>query len=145
MGVSRRITGPERKRLRQMAQDLLPANFSLTVRTEAVGLGREELEKDLARLMETWKEVLERASAAAVAAEHGMEGAMPVLLHRAMGQFLTVVRDFFNDKVMDKASLIKSLVIESLPFFFNFFSFVIHRKLAAGRAKETGLLWTFEA
>ncbi|CAM6095901.1 unnamed protein product [Calypogeia fissa] len=99
VGVSRRITGPERKRLRQLAQDLLPPNFSLTVRTESLGHGKEELEKDLARLMETWKEVLERASAAAVAAEHGMEGAMPVLLHRAMGQFLTIVRDFFNDKV----------------------------------------------
>jgi Ribonuclease G/E len=99
--VSRRITGPERKRLRQLAQELLPGNFSLTVRTEALGHTREELEKDLARLMETWKEVLERASAAAVASEQGMEGAQPVLLHRAMGQFLTIVRDFFNDKVRD--------------------------------------------
>lgn len=85
-----------------MAQDYLPPNFSLTVRTEALGHSKEELEKDLARLMETWKEVLERASAAAVAAEHGMEGATPVLLHRAMGQFLTIVRDFFNDKVKDE-------------------------------------------
>ncbi|CAM6120478.1 unnamed protein product [Calypogeia fissa] len=99
VGVSRRITGPERKRLRQVAKQLLPPNFSLTVRTEALGLGKEDLEKDLARLMETWKEVLERASAAAVAAEHGMEGATPVLLHRAMGQFLRIVRDFFNNRV----------------------------------------------
>lgn len=97
VGVSRRITGPERKRLRQLAQELLPTNFSLTVRTEALGHDREELEKDLARLLEIWKEVLESASAAAVAAEHGLEGAVPVLL-----QTLSLVRDFFNNKVREK-------------------------------------------
>ncbi|OAE27962.1 hypothetical protein AXG93_319s1070 [Marchantia polymorpha subsp. ruderalis] len=99
VGVSRRITGPERRRLRGLAMELQPANFGLTVRTEALGHSREELERDLARLMETWKEILDLAASSAVAAEHETEGAVPVLLHRAMGQTLTIVRDFFNTKV----------------------------------------------
>ncbi|KAL2613767.1 hypothetical protein R1flu_025459 [Riccia fluitans] len=99
VGVSRRITGPERRRLRSLAMELQPQNFALTVRTEALGHDREELERDLSRLLESWKEILDLAASSAVAAEHDPEGPSPVLLHRAMGQTLTIVRDFFNTKV----------------------------------------------
>jgi len=100
VGVSSKITGPERRRLRLIAQDLQPLDFGITVRTEAMGHQREELEKDLARLMDSWTEVMERAAAAAaLVVDEGEEGAVPVLLHREMGQTLTTVRDFFTDKV----------------------------------------------
>ncbi|CAM6037068.1 unnamed protein product [Sphagnum compactum] len=99
VGVSSKITGPERRRLRLIAQDLQPLDFGITVRTEAMGHQREELEKDLTRLMDSWTEVMERAAAAALVVDEGEEGAVPVLLHREMGQTLTTVRDFFTDKV----------------------------------------------
>lgn len=99
VGISQKITGPERARLRAVARNLQPGNFGLTVRTEAMGHSEEELEKDLTRLFETWDDVMERAEAAASAAEGGEDDAVPVLLHRAMGQTLTLVRDFFTDKV----------------------------------------------
>ncbi|KAL3679117.1 hypothetical protein R1sor_022073 [Riccia sorocarpa] len=99
VGVSRRITGPERKRLRSLAMELQPPTFGLTIRTEALGHEREELERDLTRLLETWKEILDLAASSAVTAEQDPEGPSPVLLHRAMGQTLTIVRDFFNTKV----------------------------------------------
>jgi len=99
VGVSSKITGPERSRLRLIAQDLQPLDFGITVRTEAVGHQREELEKDLTRLMDSWMEVMERAAAAALVVDEREQGTVPVLLHREMGQTLTTVRDFFTDKV----------------------------------------------
>jgi Rne/Rng family ribonuclease len=100
VGVSSKITGPERRRLRLIAQDLQPLDFGITVRTEAMGHQGEELEKDLTRLMDSWTEVMERAAAAAaLVVDEGEEGTVPVLLHREMGQTLTTVRDFFTDKV----------------------------------------------
>ncbi len=99
VGVSSKITGPERSRLRLIAKDLQPLDFGITVRTEAVGHQRKELEKDLTRLMDSWMEVMERAAAAALVVDEREQGTVPVLLHREMGQTLTTVRDFFTDKV----------------------------------------------
>jgi Rne/Rng family ribonuclease len=93
------IAGPERRRLKLIAQALQPQELGITVRTEAVGHAQEELEKDLNRLMETWKEIMEKAAAAALAVNKGEEAAVPVLLHREMGQTLTIIRDFFTEKV----------------------------------------------
>lgn len=111
------MTGPERQRLKRIAKAVQPQDFAITVRTEAVGHQREELEKDLARLMETWKEVMERAAAAALAVGSGEEGAVPVLLHREMGQTLTTVRDFFTDKV-------SRLVVDSLQSYQEVMSYL---------------------
>ncbi|KAJ7562337.1 hypothetical protein O6H91_03G065100 [Diphasiastrum complanatum] len=99
VGVSKKILGQERTRLKSIAQSLKPVGLGVTVRTAAVGRDSEELEKDLARVLGTWKEVLDRADAAAAAAASGVESAVPVLLHRAMGQTLRTVRDVFNDDV----------------------------------------------
>lgn len=99
VGVSARITGPERRRLKLLAQKLQPEDLGITVRTEAIGHEQEELERDLTRLMDAWKEIMEKAAAAAVAVERGEEAAVPVLLHREMGQTLTIIRDLFTEKV----------------------------------------------
>ncbi|MCO5580070.1 hypothetical protein L7F22_033936 [Adiantum nelumboides] len=74
-GVSKKINGPECKRL------------------------KEDLERDLARLLVTWKDIMEQAESATIAAQNGQDGAVPALLHRAMGQTLSIVRDFFAEKV----------------------------------------------
>ncbi|XVF21182.1 hypothetical protein REPUB_Repub12eG0068600 [Reevesia pubescens] len=99
IGVSKKITGVERTRLKVVAKTLQPQGFGLTVRTVASGRSLEELQKDLEGLLSTWKNIVEHAKSAALAADEGVEGAMPVLLHRAMGQTLSVVQDYFNDKV----------------------------------------------
>ncbi|KAH7426587.1 hypothetical protein KP509_10G007300 [Ceratopteris richardii] len=98
-GVSKKIHGPERKRLRDLAKLFRKPGFELTVRTEASGQNQEDLEKDLARLLGTWKDIMEQAEVATVADQSGQDGAVPVLLHRAMGQTLSIVRDFFAEKV----------------------------------------------
>ncbi|GJN35170.1 hypothetical protein PR202_gb23917 [Eleusine coracana subsp. coracana] len=72
----------------------------------AAGHSWEELQKDLDGLLSTWKGITEHAQSAALAAEEGVEGAVPVMLHRAKGQALSIVQDDFNEKV-------KILVVDS--------------------------------
>ncbi|KAM7265492.1 hypothetical protein ACFE04_003175 [Oxalis oulophora] len=106
VGVSKKICGVERTRLKVIAKSLQPQGFGVTVRTVAAGHSLEELQKDLEGLLTTWKNIVEHAKSAALAADEGIEGACPVLLHRAMGQTLSVVQDYFNDKV-------KKMVVDS--------------------------------
>ncbi|XP_057724474.1 ribonuclease E/G-like protein, chloroplastic isoform X1 [Arachis stenosperma] len=99
IGVSKKISGVERTRLKVIAKTLQPKGFGLTVRTVAAGHSLEELHKDLEGLLSTWKNIVEHAKSAALAADEGVEGAVPVILHRAMGQTLSVVQDYFNENV----------------------------------------------
>lgn len=99
IGVSKKIVGVERTRLKVIAKSLQPQGYGLTVRTVAAGHSLEELQKDLDGLLSTWKDIIEHAKSAALAADEGVEGAIPIILHRAMGQTLSVVQDYFNDKV----------------------------------------------
>ncbi|XP_059641306.1 ribonuclease E/G-like protein, chloroplastic isoform X2 [Cornus florida] len=106
IGISKKISGVERTRLRVIAKTLQPPGFGLTVRTVAAGHSLDELQKDLESLLSTWKDIMEHAKSAALAADESVEGAIPVMLHRAMGQTLSVVQDCFNEKV-------KSMVVDS--------------------------------
>jgi Ribonuclease G/E len=98
VGVSKKITGIERTRLKGITKLLRPPGFTLTARTVAAGHSWEELQRDLDGLLSTWKVITEHAQSAALAAE-GVDGAVPVMLHRAKGQALSVVQDDFNEKV----------------------------------------------
>lgn len=113
IGVSKKISGVERTRLKVIAKTLQPEGFGLTVRTVAAGHSFEELQKDLEGLLSTWKNIMEHAKSAALAADEGVEGAVPVILHRAMGQTLSVVQDYFNENVSSVTSL-ESLLIRKL-------------------------------
>ncbi|KAL6495974.1 hypothetical protein OROGR_030540 [Orobanche gracilis] len=106
VGISKKISSVERTRLRVIAKTLHPPGFGLTVRTVASGHSLEELQKDLEGLLLTWKCIVDHAKSAALAADEGVDGAVPVMLHRAMGQTLSVVQDYFNEKV-------KSMVVDS--------------------------------
>ena len=48
----------------------------------------------------TSKNIIEYAKSAALAADEGVEGANPVMLHRAVGQTLLMVQDYFNGNVV---------------------------------------------
>lgn len=99
IGVSKKISGVERTRLKVIAKTLQPQGFGLTVRTVAAGRSLEELHRDLDGLLSTWKNIMEHAKSAALAADEGVEGAIPIILHTAMGQTLSVVQDYFNNQV----------------------------------------------
>ncbi|CAN1345303.1 Ribonuclease E/G-like protein, chloroplastic [Linum perenne] len=99
VGVSKKLSEFERARLRVIAKTLKPPGFGVTLRTVAAGHSLEELQKDLQSLLANWKNIVESAKSSALAADEGVEGAIPAILHRAKGQTLSVVQDYFNDKV----------------------------------------------
>ncbi|KAK4368183.1 hypothetical protein RND71_011975 [Anisodus tanguticus] len=88
IGISKKIAGVERTRLRVIAKTLLPQGYGLTVRTVAAGHSLNELQKDLEGLLSTWKSITDHAKSATLAADEGVDGAVPVMLHQAMGQTL---------------------------------------------------------
>jgi ribonuclease E len=63
-GISKRLPDDERKRLRQVLDRLRPADAGLIVRTAAEGATEEELERDMLRLNEQWRQISEFAKKA---------------------------------------------------------------------------------
>jgi ribonuclease E len=89
VGVSRRLPDPERGRLRDLAQELRADGFGLIVRTAAEGASRNDLERDLKRLVDVWAEIKAKA-----------EGAKPPkLLYEEPELELRVLRDLFNREI----------------------------------------------
>jgi ribonuclease E len=89
LGVSRRLPDKERGRLRELAQALRPDGRGLIVRTAAEGAQRTDLERDLERLLESWKEIDQKARKATP----------PALIFEELGLELRAVRDLFNRDV----------------------------------------------
>ncbi|HYI46385.1 MAG TPA: Rne/Rng family ribonuclease [Actinomycetota bacterium] len=89
LGVSRRLSDRERSRLRDIAQELLPEEHGLIVRTAAEGASRSDLERDLGRLLELWAEIEQKSS----------KGKAPALVHSEPGLEHRVIRDVFNRDV----------------------------------------------
>ena len=89
LGVSRRLSDPERVRLRDIVQDLRPTEHGLIVRTAAEGVSKPDLERDLARVLATWEEIEARAETAKP----------PALLYEEPELELRVIRDLFNRDV----------------------------------------------
>ena len=63
-GISKRLPEDERKRLRQVLDRLRPKDAGLIVRTAAEGATEEELERDMLRLNEQWRQISEFAKKA---------------------------------------------------------------------------------
>ncbi len=89
LGVSRRLPDAERTRLRELAQVLRPSEHGLIVRTAAQGASKEDLERDLQRLLAIWEEVDRKAASAKA----------PALIYSEPELELRVVRDLFNNEV----------------------------------------------
>ncbi|KAJ4850978.1 hypothetical protein Tsubulata_032494, partial [Turnera subulata] len=104
--VSKEIPVNKRTILIRIAKAVQPSGFGLIATTLAAGHSIDELRKDLEGLVSTWKNIMERAKSAAC-----VEGAVPVILHRAMGQTLSLVQDYFTAKV-------KKMVVDS-PRIYN--------------------------
>ena len=89
LGVSRRLSDSERGRLRDIAQEIRPAEHGLIVRTAAEGAQRDDIERDLERLLERWRQIeAETAKAAA-----------PALVYQEPELELRVIRDLFNKDI----------------------------------------------
>jgi ribonuclease E len=85
-GISKRLADDERKRLRSILDRIKPAQHGLIVRTAAEGATRDELERDVARLLQQWEQIdaLAKRSTA------------PTLLYREPDMAVRIIREEFN-------------------------------------------------
>lgn len=90
VGISKKISSfKEKRRLRKIAQTLLPEGFGVIIRTVAEGQDDEALKKDLTDLIAKWREI---------EAEVKKEKA-PALLYKDLATTSGVIRDLFSNDV----------------------------------------------
>jgi len=85
-GISKRLPDNERKRLRSILDRVKPDQHGLIVRTAAESATEQELQADMARLLDQWAQIEEKASKA-----NG-----PTLLYREPPLAVRVIREEFN-------------------------------------------------
>jgi ribonuclease E len=85
-GISKRLPDQERKRLRGVLDKVKPKGHGLIVRTAAEGISAEELQADVGRLAEQWKQIEALAA----------KSQAPTLLYRDPDLSIRVIREEFN-------------------------------------------------
>jgi len=105
IGISRKIAEQkERRRLKDLARQIIPEHFGVIIRTVAEKKQERELRKDLNKLMTTWKKV---------EAEIKSKEA-PSLVYKDMAMASSIIRDLFTsdvgDVVVDSRKLMREIV-----------------------------------
>src|SRR3954466_13626278 len=99
IGISRRIASDkERRRLRDLVEEMRPPGSGFIVRTVAEGVSERELRSDMEFLIKLWNEVVRRAEG----------GRVPSLIYNDLDLLLRTVRDLFTADV-------EKLIIDSRP------------------------------
>ena len=89
IGVSRRIADrKERKRLREIVQELRPPDGGFIVRTACEGLTKKEMQDDMKFLLKLWGGIAKKQEAMSA----------PALLHDDMDVILRIIRDLFTHR-----------------------------------------------
>lgn len=92
IGVSRRIAdGKERKRLRDIVQEVRPPEGGFIVRTACEGLTKKEMQDDMKFLLKLWSGVAKKQESTSA----------PALLHDDMDVILRIIRDLFTADVQE--------------------------------------------
>ena len=92
IGVSRRIADPkERKRLREIVQELQPPDGGFIIRTACEGLTKKEIQDDMKFLLKLWGGIAKK--------QEGISA--PVLLHDDMEISMRIIRDLFSTEVQE--------------------------------------------
>ena len=90
VGVSRKIDDrSERNRLRQILREVKPPEGGVIVRTAGEETSREEFQREVRGLTETWKRVRSKAE----------RSTAPALLHQEEELTSGLIRDIFSEKV----------------------------------------------
>lgn len=85
--ISQKIkAAEERKRLRKVAEEVLPGNYGVIVRTAAAGRNDTDISEDIRTLITRWESVLETARTANA----------PAVLLSEMNRANTIIRDSLN-------------------------------------------------
>ncbi|KXP10789.1 translation initiation factor IF-2 N-terminal domain-containing protein [Tsukamurella pseudospumae] len=85
-GISRKLPDTERKRLKEILKEIVPADAGVIIRTASEGVSAEELAGDVARLQAQWAEI------EAASSQKGVKA-----LYEEPDLLVKVVRDLFNE------------------------------------------------
>lgn len=91
-GISRKLPDTERKRLKEILREIVPADAGVIIRTASEGVSEEELSRDVTRLQTQWATIEEQAAKA----KEGKSGT-PQALYEEPDLLVKVVRDLFNE------------------------------------------------
>ncbi|PTR31992.1 ribonuclease E [Rhodococcus sp. OK519] len=91
-GISRKLPDTERKRLKEILREIVPADAGVIIRTASEGVSEEELSRDVSRLQSQWATIEEQAAKA----KDGKSGS-PQALYEEPDLLVKVVRDLFNE------------------------------------------------
>jgi ribonuclease E len=91
-GISRKLPDTERKRLKEMLKEIVPAEAGVIIRTASEGVSHEALERDVRRLQAQWEVVNAKANKTGPGAPKA-----PTLLYEEPDLLVKVVRDQFNE------------------------------------------------
>lgn len=88
MGISRRLPDDERHRLRDVIKGAKPKGFGVIVRTAAAGASEEDLQADIARLVEKWNVIKGQAGS----------GQAPRSIYKEPELLIRVIREHFTSE-----------------------------------------------
>ncbi len=90
-GISRRITcEDERKRLKEIIQEIKPEGSGFIIRTASEGASREDLIADMEFLVKLWENIQKKA----------IDASAPSLIHEDLSVSLRAIRDLYSRNVM---------------------------------------------
>jgi ribonuclease G len=106
IGVSRKITNfKEKKRLRRIAQQVLPKKYGLILRTQAEDKSEKVIGDDIKNLLKTWEQIDQRLH----------EQQAPSMVYKDMGMASSIIRDVFTPDVskvvVDSRKLMRELTM----------------------------------
>ncbi|MBF6356937.1 translation initiation factor IF-2 N-terminal domain-containing protein [Nocardia higoensis] len=87
-GISRKLPDTERKRLKEILREIVPADAGVIIRTASEGVSEAELARDVERLQSTWRAIEEQST---------KDGGGPKTLYEEPDLLVKVIRDLFNE------------------------------------------------
>jgi len=87
-GISRKLPDTERKRLKEILREIVPADAGVIIRTASEGVSEPELARDVERLQSAWRAIEEQAK---------KDGGGPKTLYEEPDLLVKVIRDLFNE------------------------------------------------
>ncbi|RVW05507.1 translation initiation factor IF-2 N-terminal domain-containing protein [Rhodococcus xishaensis] len=91
-GISRKLPDTERKRLKEILREIVPADAGVIIRTASEGVSEEELSRDVNRLQTEWTRIQDQADKA-----QAKGSGSPQALYEEPDLLVKVVRDLFNE------------------------------------------------
>ncbi|ONM46543.1 translation initiation factor IF-2 N-terminal domain-containing protein [Nocardia donostiensis] len=87
-GISRKLPDTERKRLKEILREIVPADAGVIIRTASEGVSEAELTRDVERLQTTWRTIEEAST---------RDSGAPKTLYEEPDLLVKVIRDLFNE------------------------------------------------